>query len=36
MATHVLYESASGYAVFECNATDEIGASAEAVKTAVT
>mmetsp|Transcript_38840 Transcript_38840/g.53949 ORF Transcript_38840/g.53949 Transcript_38840/m.53949 type:complete len:506 (-) Transcript_38840:464-1981(-) len=35
MATHLLFESASGYALFEIDATDEIGATAEAVKESV-
>lgn len=35
MATHVLFESASGYGLFEASATDSVGASAEAVKESV-
>jgi hypothetical protein len=35
MATHLLFESASGYGVFECTSTDIIGAEVAAVKESV-
>jgi hypothetical protein len=35
MATHLLFESASGYGVFECTSTDIIGADISAVKESV-
>jgi nucleolar protein 56 len=35
MATHLLFESASGYAVFETNTTDSVAQSADSVKESV-
>jgi len=35
MSTHLLFESASGYGVFECTSTDIIGADVSAVKESV-
>lgn len=36
MTTFLLFESASGYALFECTSLDEIGATADAVQQSVT
>jgi len=35
MATHVLFESASGYAIFETKDTEEIGAKTRQVQSSI-